>query len=75
MFLTAVFQPLHRVLAARRAETSAVPEIQEHAILMHERVVTALETGNPRAARDAMDEHMTQTLDDLVKFIQHGADV
>ena len=73
MFLTAVFQPLHRVLEARRAETSAVPEIQEHAIVRHERVLAALETRDARAARDAMDEHMTQTLDDLVTFIQHGA--
>jgi DNA-binding GntR family transcriptional regulator len=40
---------------------------------MHERVLAALETRDPRAARDAMDEHMTQTLDDLVTFIQHGA--
>ena len=73
VFLTAVFQPLHRVLAARRAETSKVPEIQRHAIAMHERVLAALETADPRAAREAMDEHMTQTLEDLMTFIQHKA--
>jgi len=73
VFLTAVFQPLHRVLEARRTETSKVPEIQEHAIAMHEQVLAALETGDPRASREAMDEHMTQTLDDLVTYIQHRA--
>jgi DNA-binding FadR family transcriptional regulator len=75
VFLTAVFQPLHRVLAARRAETSKVPEIQAHAIAMHERVLAALETRDPRLAREAMDEHMTQTLDDLATFVQHRAPV
>jgi DNA-binding FadR family transcriptional regulator len=75
VFLTAVFQPLHRVLAARRAETSRVPEIQEHAIAMHAQVLAALETGDPRAAREAMEEHMTQTLNDLVTYIQRGGSI
>ena len=70
VFLTAVFQPLHRVLEARRTETSKVPAIQEHAITMHEAVLDALETRDPHSARDAMDAHMSQTLDDLVTYVQ-----
>ncbi|WP_136609753.1 FadR/GntR family transcriptional regulator [Sinomonas albida] len=70
VFLTAVFQPLHRVLEARRTETSKVAAIQEHAIRMHEAVLAALETRDSRSARDAMDAHMTQTLDDLVTYVQ-----
>ncbi|WP_415857082.1 FadR/GntR family transcriptional regulator [Sinomonas sp. G460-2] len=70
VFLTAVFQPLHRVLEARRTETSKVPEIQEHAITMHEAVLEALETRDSRTARDAMDAHMTQTLEDLTTYVQ-----
>jgi GntR family transcriptional repressor for pyruvate dehydrogenase complex len=31
----------------------------------HERVLAALESGSPEAARAAMDGHMNQTADDL----------
>ncbi|MEA5456153.1 FadR/GntR family transcriptional regulator [Sinomonas sp. JGH33] len=70
VFLTAVFQPLHRMLAARRKETSRVPDIQEHALGMHAAVLAALESRDAKAASEAMDAHMTQTLDDLVNYVQ-----
>lgn len=69
VFLAALFEPLTRVLAERRAQTSRVPEIQRHAIEEHAHVLAALVDRDPVAARAAMDHHMQQTLDDLHEFV------
>lgn len=69
VFLAVMFEPLSRVLAARRAETSRVPEIQVNAIREHEGIVTALASGSPETARLAMDSHMSQTMRDLETYV------
>lgn len=69
VFLSALFEPLTRVLTERRAQTSRVPEIQRHAIAEHSAVLSALRAGEPAAARTAMDHHMQQTLDDLRQYV------
>ncbi|MDQ1623243.1 MAG: GntR family transcriptional regulator, transcriptional repressor for pyruvate dehydrogenase complex [Actinomycetota bacterium] len=69
VFAAVLFAPLHRVLEKRRTETSKVPEIQEHAIGQHQSIVEALESRDPHRARDAMDAHMQQTLDDLKTYV------
>jgi GntR family transcriptional repressor for pyruvate dehydrogenase complex len=69
-----LFEPLTRVLAARRRETSKVLEIQANAILQHAHVISALETGDAEAARVAMNEHMDQTLSDLKRYVFAAAD-
>ncbi len=69
VFLAVMFEPLARVLAARRAETSRVPQIQVNAIREHEGIVTALASGDAEAARLAMDSHMSQTMRDLKKYV------
>lgn len=69
VFLSVMFEPLSRVLAARRAETSRVPEIQVNAIREHEGIVTALSSGVSETARLAMDSHMTQTMRDLETYV------
>ena len=71
-FVAVLFEPLSQVLAERRAETSAVPEIQEHAITMHADIAEALRSRDPQAARGAMDAHMQQTLDDLRTYVLKG---
>lgn len=68
-FVVVLLEPLSQVLAERRSETSAVPEIQEHAIEMHTAICAALGRRDPEAARTAMDAHMQQTLDDLRTYI------
>lgn len=73
VFLAALFEPLTRVLAERRAQTSRVPEIQRHAIREHSAVLAALEERDPARARAAMDGHMQQTLDDLHTYVLGGA--
>jgi DNA-binding GntR family transcriptional regulator len=41
-----------------------VPEIQVHAIGHHQNIADALQAHDARKAREAMDAHMQQTLDD-----------
>ncbi|WP_411375301.1 FadR/GntR family transcriptional regulator [Arthrobacter sp. MPF02] len=69
VFVSVLFEPLHRVLEKRRAETSAVPEIQEHAIGHHQNIADALQSRDASRARQAMDAHMQQTLDDLKNLV------
>ncbi|OIQ80507.1 HTH-type transcriptional regulator LutR [mine drainage metagenome] len=68
-FVVLMVEPLSRVLAASRAQTSRVTEIQGHAIDEHTRVHAALTSGDPERSRLAMDHHMTQTLDDLRTYV------
>lgn len=69
VFVSVLFEPLHRVLEKRRAETSAVPVIQEHAIGHHQNIADALQSRDAGRARQAMDAHMQQTLDDLRNLV------
>lgn len=69
VFVAVLFEPLHRVLEKRRMETSAVPEIQAHAIGFHQRIVDAVVSRDAQKAREAMDAHMKQTLDDLRTYV------
>lgn len=69
VFLAVLFEPLSRIMAARRTQTSRVPEIQVNAIAEHARIVEALESRDPERARQAMDSHMAQTLRDLTTYV------
>lgn len=69
VFVAVLFEPLHRVLEKRRTETSAVPQIQEHAIGHHQNIAEALESRDAARSREAMDAHMQQTLDDLKSLV------
>lgn len=69
--LIASMRPLTTMLQETRSETSAVSDIREHAIVEHERVLVALRSGSAEAAREAMAGHMSQTRDDLLRFV-HG---
>ena len=69
VFAAVLTAPLHRILQKRRTETSNVPDIQDHAIWHHQQIADALASRNPHRARDAMDAHMQQTLDDLQSYV------
>lgn len=69
IFVSVLFDPLHRILESRRAETSQVPQIQRNAIAMHAAILTALSQRKPELARVAMDNHMAQTLGDLKSYV------
>jgi GntR family transcriptional regulator, transcriptional repressor for pyruvate dehydrogenase complex len=64
-FVPLMFEPFGRLLHQGRYETSAVPQIRANAIEHHERILRALEAGDPERARRAMDDHLRQTADDL----------
>jgi GntR family transcriptional repressor for pyruvate dehydrogenase complex len=65
LFVPLLFEPFGPLLVEGRRQTSAVPEIRTNAIAHHDRVLAALESGDPEAARAAMADHMNQTADDL----------
>lgn len=67
--LVAALLPLTSMLTETRGETSAVPEIRQHAIDEHRNVLEAIRSGVPDAARDAMASHMVQTRDDLLSLV------
>ncbi|MDJ0334442.1 MAG: FadR/GntR family transcriptional regulator [Rhodoglobus sp.] len=69
VFVGVLFDPLARVMREKRQQTSAVPEIQQHAIAEHESVLLAIRSGDPERARLAMDSHMTQTSNDLRRYV------
>lgn len=69
VFLGVLFEPLTRVMAERRTETSRVVAIQEHAIVEHAGILEALVRGDAEASRQAMDSHMDQTLADIRTYV------
>jgi GntR family transcriptional repressor for pyruvate dehydrogenase complex len=69
VFLAVMFEPLARVIAARREQTSRVPQIQVNAIREHAGIITALASGSAESARLAMDSHMEQTMRDLKTYV------
>jgi GntR family transcriptional repressor for pyruvate dehydrogenase complex len=69
VFVSVLLEPLSRILATGRAQTSRVPEIQAHAIEHHARILTALESRDPERSRLAMEDHITQTLEDLRAYV------
>ncbi len=74
VFLAAMFEPLTRILAERRAQTSRVVEIQIHAVAEHRKVLEALRAGKPAEASAAMASHMDQTLADLKTYVLATSD-
>ena len=74
MFIPFMFEPFGNLLVEARTETSSIPEIQMNAIAMHEAILEALTSGDPRRSRDAMEAHMDQTENDLRRYVLDVAD-
>jgi DNA-binding GntR family transcriptional regulator len=66
-----LFAQLGQLLYLTRRETSAVPEIQRHAIEYHQRVLDSILSGDAELSRRAMDEHMDQTYRDYEQYVHH----
>jgi GntR family transcriptional regulator, transcriptional repressor for pyruvate dehydrogenase complex len=64
VFLDAVFEPLAQVLRTLRTSTSSIPQIREHAIDWHGRIMAAVADADPALAREAMRGHLLQTEED-----------
>jgi GntR family transcriptional repressor for pyruvate dehydrogenase complex len=74
VFLAVMFEPLSAVLTTRRVETSRVAVIQANAITAHADIVEALSARDGESARQAMERHMTQTLEDLKLYVLRDSD-
>jgi DNA-binding FadR family transcriptional regulator len=69
LLLPALLRPLGLLLSEQRAQTSAVSEVQHHAIEKHQAVLDALATGDATIAHRAMNDHMDQTEADFVRYV------
>ncbi|GAA2173807.1 FadR/GntR family transcriptional regulator [Arthrobacter parietis] len=69
VFVAVLFEPLTRILASRRAQTSKVVQIQINAIAEHANIMDAMRSHDTERARLAMDRHMEQTLNDLLAYV------
>lgn len=72
VFVAVLFEPLTRILASRRTQTSQVVQIQLNAIAEHANIMEAMRSHDTERARLAMDRHMEQTLNDLLKYVLQG---
>ena len=69
VFLDALFEPLTSVLRTLRHQTSSVPEIRDHAIDWHARILACVTSEDPDASREAMRGHLMQTEHDMEHFL------
>lgn len=68
-FLAAVMGPLARALHNSRMYTTAIEEVRDRARHHHYAILDCIERGDVPAAKEAMRSHMTQTRDDIEKFV------
>lgn len=68
-FVPALLGQMSTLLYSMRRETSAIPDVQRHAIHHHKLVLAAVAAGEPSVARAAMDAHITQTFEDYERYL------
>jgi DNA-binding FadR family transcriptional regulator len=68
-FVPALLAQLTSLLHTARRETSRFPDVQQHAIDHHRRVLAAIESGDPAVARATMDAHIDQTFRDYEQYL------
>jgi DNA-binding FadR family transcriptional regulator len=74
VFLDAIFEPLGLVMRTLRTATSSIPQIREHAIEWHGRIIAAVADADPALAREAMRGHLLQTEDDSDVYLTAEGD-
>jgi GntR family transcriptional regulator, transcriptional repressor for pyruvate dehydrogenase complex len=70
LFVPFMLEPFGQLLRHTREQTSAVPEIQRHAIEHHRAIRDSLASGDESRARQAMEAHMEQTRADLKRYVR-----
>lgn len=73
VYLAAAYRPLQEVLQVVRLATSRDPEIREHALHWHRRILEALRAHDPDRAAQQMLLHMHQTMDDIAERVGGSA--
>lgn len=68
-FLAAVMGPLATALHNSRMYTTAIAEVRDRARHHHFAILECIERGDASAAKEAMRAHMTQTREDIEKFL------
>jgi GntR family transcriptional repressor for pyruvate dehydrogenase complex len=68
-FVPALLNSLAPLLYSTRRETSEIPQIRQHAIEHHQRILAAIESGNAEQSRRTMTEHLAQTFDDYEHYL------
>ena len=66
--ISALFEPIQHLVYGARFETSSIEEGRAHALDHHARILTAIQARRSKAARSAMDEHLTQTEKDSTRL-------
>jgi DNA-binding FadR family transcriptional regulator len=69
-FLAAIFDPFSDILAMTRYQTSAFPQIQDHAIEHHQKIYDAMCLASEEKVSAAMTNHMKQIQADLEKYVK-----
>ena len=72
-FIAALFDPLSQILQLTRLQTSAHAPVRTHAITHHRKILVALTSGDAEASRTAMHDHIVQTENDMIKYVQDPA--
>jgi len=73
VYLAAAYRPLQEVLHVVRLETSRDPQIREHALHWHRRILEALRAHDADRAAEQMRRHMHQTMDDIAERVGGSA--
>jgi DNA-binding FadR family transcriptional regulator len=68
-FISALLEPLSRLLIQARRQTSEVGDIRRHAIAHHRAVLDAIQSGDSERARHTMHDHIEQTGRDLRTYV------
>jgi len=69
-FLAAIFDPFSDILAMTRYQTSAFPQIQDHAIEHHQKIYDAMCSASEEDVSTAMTNHMKQIQADIEKYVK-----
>lgn len=69
-FLAAIFDPFSDILAMTRYQTSAFPQIQDHAIEHHQKIYDAMCSGSEDEVSAMMTNHMKQIQADIEKYVK-----
>lgn len=72
-FVALVLRPIKEELKDSRLQTSADPKIRIRAQRHHRAILTAITSGDAAAAKDAMRAHMTQTREDIQRYLADDA--
>ncbi|GAA3991836.1 FadR family transcriptional regulator [Thermobifida alba] len=73
VFVPAMCAPLDRILLRLHARAAGVAQIRLRAQSHHRRILAGISAASPEEAREAMDAHLEQTTEDLLRHVIGGS--